>query len=182
MNPSVKRSHFDSCRTQDLKKNHLFKIIKKIKAISNFDYVDSKYICHLKWTILRWFPLKVPSARETLLLAVLYLLEHLVVLEVPKRVNCMSVHQCILKEKKLPYHRWNYSQLTGEPGSPTPGGPGGPGRPWKPTWPCTFKYPNLIRETTEKQILITHNIIHNFIYLWSWKSNTYFALKSRWAR
>lgn len=43
--------------------------------------------------------LKVPLARETLLLVVLYLLEHLVVLEVPKRVNCMTVHQCILKDK-----------------------------------------------------------------------------------
>lgn len=35
---------------------------------------------------------KVPSARETLLLAVLYLLEHLVVLEIPKRANCMSAY------------------------------------------------------------------------------------------
>lgn len=46
--------------------------------------------------------LKVPLARETLLLAVLYLLEHLVVLEVPKWVNCMTVH---IKRKKLLYHR-----------------------------------------------------------------------------
>lgn len=42
---------------------------------------------------------KVPLAQETLLLVVLYHLEHLEVLEVPKRVELYDINEDILKEK-----------------------------------------------------------------------------------
>lgn len=47
---------------------------------------------------------KVPLAQETLLLVVLCHLEHLEVLEVPKRVELYDIDQDILKEKVTMLH------------------------------------------------------------------------------
>lgn len=55
---------------------------------------------------------KVPLAQETLLLVVLYHLEHLEVLEVPKRVELYDINEDILKEKVITHRGAKFSNTS----------------------------------------------------------------------